>query len=149
MKQGFLVRQESSEQGTKSRLFTLCGFICCAMELPWKDNQTNISCIPADSYILKPWQSRRFGNVYIFTDVMGRTYVLTHRGNFAGDVSLDWKTHSHGCVLLGKYFGQLNLADGRWQEAVMLSRPTVSAFRKHMGDEPFKLTVIDAYKLAA
>jgi len=145
MKEAFLSRVATSDQGTKGFLFTE-GFQCCSIELPWRNNEQNMSCIPAGSYICNPWQSSRFGNVYHVTDVDGRSYILTHRGNLAGDTLLHWKTHSNGCILLGGRFGKLKIGDV-FQDAVLLSGPTVTKFVKRMGGNPFILTITDSYKL--
>ena len=143
MREVFLPRISSNDQGTKGLLLTE-GFQCCSIELPWRDNKSNMSCIKAGSYICQPWASGRFGDVYNVTDVEGRTYILTHRGNLAGDTLLHWKTHSNGCILLGDRFGQLKIGDV-FQDAVLMSKPTVTKFVRHMRNDPFILTIINAY----
>ena len=49
--------------------------ICKTLELPWRDNQKGISCIPAGEYKLSPYPSSRFGEVYIVNDVPNRTGI--------------------------------------------------------------------------
>lgn len=139
MKTVYLFRINSSNQGTQG-IWVTDGFQARTIELPWRDNQQNISCIPANVYICHYRRSRKFGDVYMLTDVQSRTWILTHSGNLAGDVLKGYKTHSHGCVLMGAYHGVLC-----GQKAVLLSKPTLAKFIKFMNKESFKLVVIDSY----
>lgn len=135
-----ITRTKSSNQGTLGSLQTVKGFSCKVIELPWRGNKSNISHIPAGVYQCKVHHSRKYGTVFHVTGVEGRTWVLTHGGNVAGDIKLGYKTHSKGCLLLGKRHGKL------WsQDAVLNSKPYVRAFVEHMGLEPFVLSIVNAY----
>ena len=132
-------RGPSTNHGTFGVLIGPNGFTCKVCELPDRNNKSNVSRIPAGIYKVIPYNSKRFGKVYHLQDVKGRTYILTHSGNLAGDTSKGLRTHSHGCILLGKYFGTLN-----GQRAVMCSRPVVRSFRNLMGEKPFTLEIKEA-----
>jgi len=137
MKTVYLLRLRTSDMGTEGMLITQDGFECKTLELPWRDNQQNVSCIPSGEYITKIRKSPRFGLTYWVTKVPGRGYILIHSGNYAGDVEKGYKSHVEGCVLLGKTFGWLGK-----QKAVLNSRITVRAFMNHMKNEEFMLNVI-------
>ncbi len=107
--------------------------------MPDRDNEPNYSRIPAGRYKCRIRISPRFGKVYHITDVKGRTYILTHSGNFAGDIRKKLKTHTAGCILLGKKTGTL-----AGQEAVLCSRPALRGFMEYMNDEDFMLDVKEA-----
>lgn len=80
-------------------------FKCRTLELPWLDNQTNISCIPEGHYDTDPIYSQTFGSIYAVNDVPGRSLIRIHQGNYAG--SINPRTgHSdiRGCILVGKEF---------------------------------------------
>ncbi len=70
------------------------------LELPWKDNQHGISCIPAGTY--RVVKSEGWGNIkyphFAFIDVPGRSGICAHIGNYAAGVKVD----SEGCLLVGK-----------------------------------------------
>lgn len=132
-------RYETGDAGTFGVLLIPGLFSCHVLELPWRDNQGNISCIPAGEYIVEPYTSRKFGRAYHVKDVEGRTWILLHRGNLAGDTTKGYKTHSAGCLLLGKYRGKLG-----GQPAVMVSRPVVRAFVEILGEQSFKLEILEA-----
>ena len=119
MKTVTLFRFRMSDQGTQG-LWITEGFSARSLELPWLGNRQNISCIPSGEYECKPHYSRKFGECYLITDVEGRSWILTHAGNLAGDRLKGYRTHSYGCVLLGKYFGRLY-----GQLAVLVSRATI------------------------
>lgn len=138
-----IIRFSSSDQGTLG-YFISEGFQARIIELPWKDNATNISCIPAGKYQCVYRYSKKFREHYYVMNINGRTYVLIHSGNFAGDTSKGYKTHSHGCLIIGKYHGKI---DG--QDAVLLSRPTLRGLVKHMNMQLFEVEIIDSYKMAA
>lgn len=58
-------------------------WICNTIELPWKDNQKLVSCIPEGRYELKTRYSRRFRNHFIVQGVKGRSLILIHPANDA------------------------------------------------------------------
>lgn len=137
MKTVFLTRTDRSDHGTFGVL--ACpelSFSCFTLELPWRDNQRSISCIPAGEYLVKTRQSPRFGLVFHVQDVEGRSFILFHSGNYAGDVHKGWKTHSEGCLLFGKARGWIGN-----QRAVLNSRLAQREFQRVMNNEPFKLII--------
>lgn len=70
------------------------------LELPWKNNEKNISCIPAGNYKLRRRNTPKYGDHLILENVPGRSYVLIHFGNFPENTS--------GCILVGDGFKDLN-----------------------------------------
>ena len=72
---------------------------CFSLELPWKDNQHNISCIPIGHYVCKRRKGVTLEHVkepfetFEVKEVFGRSGILFHMGNSAGA--------SEGCILLG------------------------------------------------
>lgn len=68
-------------------------FVCATVELPWRDNERNVSCIPAGEYALFKRESPRNGHVLQFCDVPGRSFIQIHKGNFTYQIA--------GCILLG------------------------------------------------
>jgi hypothetical protein len=58
-------------------------FLAYTLELPWLDNQVNISCIPEGWYPLSLRNSRRFGSHILVEDVPGRKGILFHPANNA------------------------------------------------------------------
>ena len=58
--------------------------LCKTIELPWKNNQPRISCIPEGRYRLRRRHSPRFREHFEVMDVKDRKYILFHAGNDAG-----------------------------------------------------------------
>ena len=84
-------------------------FKCRTLELPWKNNQRNISCIPEGHYDVVPHVSPTFGKCYWIKDVKDRSEVLFHVGNYAGSKNpKTGKPDIRGCVLVGKEFVDLD-----------------------------------------
>src|SRR5436190_10748181 len=57
--------------------------VCSTIELPWKENKTQVSCIPEGKYELKKRYTERFGNHFILMNVPNRSFILLHAANDA------------------------------------------------------------------
>jgi len=64
------------------------------VELPWKNNQRRISCIPPDTYTAIKHLSPKFGPCLWIQDVPGRSEILIHPANFWHDLL--------GCIAPGE-----------------------------------------------
>lgn len=89
-----LQRISSSCSHTTGKL-SFNGFQCHTLELPWRNNRRNTSCIPCGTYICRRIKSPKFGETFEICNVPGRSGILFHKGNTTKD--------SRGCVLLGLY----------------------------------------------
>jgi hypothetical protein len=104
-----LYRERTSDMGTKGELYNGDKLVCKMLELPWRDNAKNISCIPPGRYevdYLPESASGRYNSVYLVNDAMqlvqqvvSRDGILIHMGNWAGDEALGYKSNSDGCLL--------------------------------------------------
>jgi len=133
-----LLREPSTDEGTYGYLIFGDEYIH-TIELPARDNRPNLSCIPAGKYAVSMRHSPKYGQVYHVESVPGRTHILMHHGNFAGDKSKGFRTHSAGCILLGGRKGRLS-----GQAAVLASRSARRKLETTMNFEPFELVIIDA-----
>lgn len=98
------------------------------LENPWKDNKPFISCIPADSYSGRPYDGRKYKNVFIVDGVPERSGILFHHGNFEEDTS--------GCILVGMSAGKL-----RGEPAIKDSKKAMEYLRLLLGGEGFILVI--------
>lgn len=57
--------------------------VCYTIELPWRNNEVNRSCIPEGTYVLKRRYSTKFRWHLEVKDVPGRSYILIHPANHA------------------------------------------------------------------
>lgn len=131
MKTVFLLRIATSDAGTIGDL-AVDDFRCVTLELPWKNNKPDISCIPANEYICR-WTLRpKHGWVYQVTNVPNRADILLHCGNFEKD--------TEGCILLGK---DSLTVDG--QKEIDYSKDTVDAFNSLMAKDQFRLSITETY----
>jgi hypothetical protein len=69
--------------GTNGKLECEGKFICCTIELPWKNNEKRVSCIPEGKYLLKKRYSRKFQWHIEVVDVKNRSFILLHPANNA------------------------------------------------------------------
>ena len=75
-------------------------FECVSLELPWRGNKTNLSCIPKGTYHLSHRESSKYGNHLHVEDVKDRSYILIHVANYV--------TQLRGCIALGNSFADIN-----------------------------------------
>lgn len=57
--------------------------ICLTIELPWKNNETKVSCIPEGKYFIKKRYSKKFQWHLEVLDVKNRSLILFHSANNA------------------------------------------------------------------
>lgn len=69
--------------GTNGRLEFQGKFICHTIELPWKNNKQQVSCIPEGDYFIRKRYSNRFQWHLEVTGVDGRSLILFHPANCA------------------------------------------------------------------
>ena len=110
---------------------TVDNFTCKVLERPYKNNKTNISCIPKGLYNCKWTFSLRFLKyTYEVQNVSGRSGIRIHSGNFFNDTD--------GCILLGDSYNDLN-KDG--QVDILNSRITIAKFETLMAKKDFILVI--------
>ena len=106
-------------------------FQCRTLERPWKNNQTNISCIPKGTYIVS-WRFmlRELRYRYQVLNVPNRSGIFFHIGNFF--------FNSAGCILLGSLPQDIN-----YDKQIDLQNSTLitTAFENKMGKKDFLLTI--------
>ena len=73
------------------------------LELPWKNNQRRISCIPPGTYKGVKRTSPKYGLHVHILDVPGRDLILMHNANYV--------TQLEGCIAVGEEIRDIN-ADG-------------------------------------
>lgn len=103
------------------------------LEDAWLENASNVSCIPNGSYTIKRHQSPKFGEVFKVELVPNRSHILLHWGNTDID--------THGCILLGTSFGELN-----GKPAILQSKAAFCTFMHLLqGKDSAKLDIIQVY----
>ncbi|ARN70619.1 hypothetical protein BST91_02630 [Nonlabens tegetincola] len=78
-----ILKRSYFERGTNGALFLNGHLVCFMIELPWRENQRNISCIPEGCFEVVPRFSPRFKNHLHVLDVSGRSLILIHPANDA------------------------------------------------------------------
>lgn len=131
-----LERHETSDQGTFGRILLPGGVFLFTGELPWRENQSNVSCIPEGLYPCSWTFSERFRRrLYQVASVLSRTGIRIHSANLMG-AHPPYLAQLNGCIALGEKLGTI---DG--QKAVLVSRPALTKFETLMGGKPFTLEI--------
>jgi hypothetical protein len=90
-------------------------FECFTLELPWKDNQRRISCIPEGTYKAIKHRSPKFGESVWIQNVPNRSEILIHPANYVRQLL--------GCIAVGD---SLRDIDGDGLDDVTNSRNTMN-----------------------
>ncbi|WP_141259316.1 DUF5675 family protein, partial [Flavobacterium aquatile] len=70
-------------EGTNGKLECDGKLICNTIELPWKINETKVSCIPEGKYFIRKRYSQKFQWHLEVLDVQNRSLILFHPANNA------------------------------------------------------------------
>ena len=93
-----ILRDTFTDESTIGELFIDGERFCDTLELPYRDNQRSISCIPIGIYKVRiryPRESATREYLHLLVqEVKDRSFILFHRGNSAKD--------TRGCILVGQ-----------------------------------------------
>lgn len=140
MLQATLVRAASTDQGTPGVL-TFGANAVHTLELPWRNNAPQLSCIPPGNYLLRWQRSPKMGMCYHLQNVPGRANVLVHSANLAGDSTLGYITQLHGCIAPCMRYGTMRNAAGKMQFAGLVSRTALNLFNAFGSTAPITLEI--------
>ncbi|POS02220.1 hypothetical protein Q361_105115 [Flavobacterium croceum DSM 17960] len=70
-------------EGTNGKLECEGKLICNTIELPWKKNETKVSCIPEGKYFIRKRYSQKFHWHLEVENVQNRSLILFHPANNA------------------------------------------------------------------
>lgn len=111
-----------------------------SLELPWKQNLPEVSCIPQGTYSVVYTRSNRLSRLtgkdyftYEVLNVPQRTGIRLHSANYFAQL--------HGCIAIGNAYKDLN-ADG--QMDIIHSGITVKWMCDLMNYQPFTLEIRNA-----
>ena len=105
-------------------------FTCHTLELPWLNNQHDLSCIPEGVYDVVKYNSPTKGKVFLIQGVLSRDSIEIHAGNYRKDTL--------GCILVGSSFSDINV-DGKLD--IIESRKTLDRLLALLPQE-FNLHII-------
>ena len=88
------------KEGANGTLFNSNKFLCHTIELPWRNNKRNLSCIPEGRYEIVSRYSKRFKNHLWIKGVKNRRLILIHPANNA-------LKELEGCIAPVTYLGGL------------------------------------------
>jgi hypothetical protein len=106
-------------------------------ELPWRQNQKMISCIPDGEYLCVWTFSPRFQkHTYLLKDVPGRDAIRIHAANYMGDRTMKLRSQLDGCIAFGEAYGWTDK-----QQYLRESASAVRCFENTMRGQNFKLRI--------
>lgn len=100
-----LVRHTFTENSTIGNLYVNGEQFCHTLELPYRNNENNISSIPLGTYKVIRWNTEKFGKHFKVLDVESRSDIVFHYGCFP--------SKTEGCILLGTGVGEDRLFNSR------------------------------------
>lgn len=127
-----ITRIEESEQGTIGVMRIDKRVVGFTLEPSDHLNASNISSIPAGQYVVIPYSSAKYKDVYEVTNVPSRSKILFHPGNTSTD--------TEGCILIGSRVGSL-----KGDRAILNSGRTFDEVRSILGKKNAHLTISEIY----
>ena len=85
------LRRTYFPDGTNGQIECHGKIICNTIELPWRNNESRVSCIPEGKYLLEKRYSKKFKWHIEITRVLNRGAILFHPANNA-------KKELNGCI---------------------------------------------------
>lgn len=111
----------------------ICVFRCHTIELPWRNNESMVSCIPAGRYPMAFTMSNRFKRkLWEVKNVKGRAGIRIHAANKVSEL--------RGCIALG--MNRVDI-DGDGVIDIGRSRGAMDLFHSAVGVGPLILEVED------
>lgn len=81
----------------------------CVLELPWKNNERGVSCIPEGVYPVIKHNSPKFGSCLWVREVPNRSEILMHKANYVGSNNpKTGKSDLLGCIAPGSAHTDIN-----------------------------------------
>jgi hypothetical protein len=109
------------------------GFSCNTLELKWDENKQRVSCIPEGEYVVKVRYSEKYKRHLHITDVVNRSFILVHWGNYAGSINpRTGKSDILGCVLVGERYVDI---DGDGIKDITSSKNTFDKLMSFIEDD--------------
>lgn len=126
-----VITRQAPDSKETTGILSVNGFSCKTLELPDKNNEPNISCIPKGTYLCKYTFSPRMQKfTYEIQNVPNRSGIRIHVANYFTDLL--------GCIALGNSLVDLN-HDGELD--VANSTITINSFETLMGRKDFNLKI--------
>jgi hypothetical protein len=119
------VRTHQDASCTRGSISVAGQWVCHTLELPWRDNDRSVSCIPAGVYPCEWTLTYAIPRARV-RDVPGRVGIQIHVGNSTREIS--------GCILAGMAWAGRNLVHSK-MAMLELYKATKCA--------PFELEVVD------
>ena len=115
-------------------------FDCDTIELPWMNNQPQISCIPIGTYNVVYRESAKYPRHYHIQNVPARSWILIHQANYVGSKNPNTrKADLLGCIGVGRGYADLN-GDGIVE--LTRSNATLKQMLAVIGTNSFTLTIL-------
>lgn len=121
--------REYFPEGTNGALYHEGERVCYTIELPWRENEQSVSCIPEGRYRLEKRYSKRYGRHLLVQEVPGRSLILLHPAN-------DALRELRGCIAP---VSRLAGAGKGLQSRIAMRKVTGLAYKGH--HEPIYLTI--------
>lgn len=146
-----LTRTLTDDQGTIGQLVVrsednLLLFSCPFLELPWRNDETDLSCLPdGDYYLSMRWSPHHACDLYHIDGDHHRVACEIHAANLAGDIKKGYVAQLKGCGSPGRavmiFPRGVAPAGPLDQRGVVNSTTTLAAFHAAMQGQAGRLKI--------
>jgi Family of unknown function (DUF5675) len=129
-----LTRTQSNDDCTLGQIVLPDGTLLYSLELPWKDNDKDVSCVPPGIYQLIPYTSPKHDSTwYLENAALGVGGAGSHR-SFCEIHSANWASQLEGCIALGLENAPMyNPVEGEIVPAVEQSMLAINRIKNVLG----------------
>lgn len=135
-------RGPSTDEGTFSKATVNGSVVFDWLELPDRNNEPDLSDIPAGSYVAQLYNSPHLGyEVYLLQGVPGRSNCEIHIANWAGDSKKGLYCELEGCAAPGYGVAPIETPSGSIQRGLLNSRRAFQDFMAITKGEKLLITI--------
>lgn len=128
-----LKRTSSDDTCTRGLITLEDGTQIYSLELPWRDNQKNISCVPPGIYKLIPYTSPKHDSTWYLENAELGVGGAGFEREFCEIHSANWASQLEGCIALGLDDKPMYNAEGEVVPAVEQSVLAINRIKNVLG----------------
>lgn len=135
---GTLIRIQRDTKQTLGKLILFEGlnkiFECCTLELPYLENENDISCVYTGIHLLTYYKRPNGKDSYLFRNVINRRWIEIHQ--------LNYYDQTDGCIGVGKDHIDI---DNDGLKDITHSGSTINELMKATNKRDIILTIVNQY----
>lgn len=129
-----LTRTELNSDSTRGQIVLPDGTLLYSLELPWRDNHKDVSCIPPGVYQLIPYTSPKHDSTWYLENASLGVGGASAERSYCEIHSANWTRQLEGCIALGLQNAPMfDPATGQIETAIEQSDLAINRIKNVLG----------------